>query len=71
MKLISFVLMSVLFSPAKICVTTELEPRETQKPGQIETTYDDKQDRTIGTTNTSADLRRERAVPQCLHCTLV
>ncbi len=47
MKLISFVLMSVLFSPAKICVTTELEPRETQKPGQIETTYDDKQDRTI------------------------
>ena len=46
MKLFSFVLMSLLLSPAKFCFATELEPQETQKPSQIETTYDDKRDKT-------------------------
>lgn len=46
MKLISFVLIPLLLSPAKFCVATEFELRETQKPSQIETTYDDTKDKT-------------------------
>ena len=45
MKLFSFVLVSVLLSPAKF-LATELGRQETQKPSQIETTYDDKRDKT-------------------------
>ena len=41
MRLFSFVLMSLLLSPANFCLT-ELEWRELQKPIQIETIYDDK-----------------------------
>ena len=46
MKLFSSLLMSLLLFPAKFCVAAELGPRATQKPRQIETTYDDKKDRT-------------------------
>lgn len=42
MKLFSLVLMSLLLSPAKFCLATELEWRELQKLSQIETIYDDK-----------------------------
>ncbi len=46
MTLFSVLLMSLLLSPARFCLAAELEPREMQKPGQIETNYDDKKDRT-------------------------
>ena len=38
--------MSLLLSTATFCVATELEPQETQKSSQIETTYDGKSDKT-------------------------
>ena len=46
MKLISFVLMSLVLLPAKFCVATGFELRAPQKPSQIETIYDDKKDTT-------------------------
>ena len=46
MRLISLVLMSLLLSPAEFCLAADLEPQEMQKPSQIETTYDDKRDKT-------------------------
>ena len=46
MKLISFVLMSLLLTPAMFCAAAELNSQATPKPGEIETTYDDKKDKT-------------------------
>ena len=40
MTLFSVLLLSLLLSPAKFCLATEVESREQQKPSQIETTYD-------------------------------
>lgn len=46
MRPFSLTLTSLLVLLATFCVATGLESQETPKPGQIETTYDDKTDRT-------------------------
>ena len=46
MRLFSLTLTSLVFLLATFCVATELESQETPKPGQIETIYDDKRNKT-------------------------
>lgn len=46
MKLFSLTLTSLVFLLATFCAATELKSQETPKPGQMETIYDDKRDKT-------------------------
>ena len=46
MRMFSLTLTALVFLLATFCVATELESQETPKPGQIETIYDRKSDKT-------------------------